>query len=672
MAAKSELKGKISLENQDFLNKLRQSAAAGVNFSNEIAKGMLKASGAIWVLNKAVGEVQGTWDQLRNKFEAASEIEQVARRTGMTAGALWNLRKAARASGVEFSSMETIINKMQKALSGVNEMGRNTTDAFLDLNLSMDDLRAMAPEKQFQAIGAAISALKNPADRASAAMDIFGKSGGEVLKIFENPNIQLDLNKPLTGVARIMQEYGNAMDQVNIQLRKLGVVKQSFFYGLAGPLSTVILPFLTLINSHDLSDIGKRFGTGIADGIRALYNAFQEGNLPELMKLSVKVAFEQGANTLYNWLPRFGKAFSDLFGSDIWSKLSNIFDGIALQFGAALMDAMANPIATLQTAIQFMAEKGGAVFSEHDFNKRADMAEKSAVDITQEQIALLKAHANIPDGGKDARGEPTYKKGRAGWDSDENFNKYMALEKRWNAAMSDADTERASAEHFRKIRTQSPEDYLADPANMVKPTFFGQSSEAMRNKGTTMVNENTKGIGALAESLGKNIGKDLSWRIPMANQTTPFGDSSGQLKARIAALQKPIPGQGTTANPDAGIPTPGTDDLFNVGKKMFRLERIHRGLDGMTNRRGNKFGIGDLTGDSTGFKNGVLGSSGLESIADRRHFSMDSLMHPTLASLHDSTKQKPQSEAQKHTSLLEGIKKSTDETAKNIMLVLAG
>src|SRR5690606_7203985 len=49
------------------------------------------------------------------------------------------------------------------------------------LGLSVSDLAGLSPDQQFAAIADKIAAIKDPAMRTAAAMDVFGKSGADLI-----------------------------------------------------------------------------------------------------------------------------------------------------------------------------------------------------------------------------------------------------------------------------------------------------------------------------------------------------------------------------------------------------------------------------------------------------------------------------------------------------------
>jgi hypothetical protein len=54
------------------------------------------------------------------------------------------------------------------------------------IGLAVADLASMSPDKQFDAVAAAIAGIQDPAQRTAAAIDIFGKQGAMLLPMLEN------------------------------------------------------------------------------------------------------------------------------------------------------------------------------------------------------------------------------------------------------------------------------------------------------------------------------------------------------------------------------------------------------------------------------------------------------------------------------------------------------
>jgi len=111
-------------------------------------------------------------------------LNDFSNRTGIGVEALQGYSLAAKLAGVDTEAFGMALQKL-----AIN-VGKATPGGALDkalrgINLSVAELRALAPEQQFSAIGSAISQLPTAADRAAAAVQIFGKQGAALAPLFK-------------------------------------------------------------------------------------------------------------------------------------------------------------------------------------------------------------------------------------------------------------------------------------------------------------------------------------------------------------------------------------------------------------------------------------------------------------------------------------------------------
>lgn len=111
------------------------------------------------------------------------QFNDLSARTGIGVEALQGYSLAAKLAGVDTEAFGAAVQKL-----GVN-IGKATPGDALDkslrnINLSVAQLRSLSPEQQFSAISEAISGLPTAADRAAAAVEIFGKQGAALAPLF--------------------------------------------------------------------------------------------------------------------------------------------------------------------------------------------------------------------------------------------------------------------------------------------------------------------------------------------------------------------------------------------------------------------------------------------------------------------------------------------------------
>lgn len=151
-------------------------------------KGKLKETdGGVSALSgafKNLGGIVATFSMaavVTQALQAASALNDTAVKTGLSIDALQRLQFAATLSGGSLEGVSGAVARMQKALVGAEEGGKEAVAALDRLGLSAQQIMALSPDKQFEAIAQKIAAIQDPAERTTAAMALFGRSGAELI-----------------------------------------------------------------------------------------------------------------------------------------------------------------------------------------------------------------------------------------------------------------------------------------------------------------------------------------------------------------------------------------------------------------------------------------------------------------------------------------------------------
>lgn len=115
--------------------------------------------------------------------DVGDSLADMATRTGVSTEALSELGHAANLSGGSIEDVEAAILAMQKTLSKADEEAAFAAPAFEQLGLSMEELAALNPEKQFLTLLDAISKVEEPTTRAGLAMQVFRGQGKALLPL---------------------------------------------------------------------------------------------------------------------------------------------------------------------------------------------------------------------------------------------------------------------------------------------------------------------------------------------------------------------------------------------------------------------------------------------------------------------------------------------------------
>jgi len=117
----------------------------------------------------------------------AGRLSDMSARTGIAVRSLARLEQAFKDSGLGAEAVGRSVARMQDSLSAAARGEPQASRAFAGLRLNAVSLLKLQPDEQFAAVGKAIASIQDPALRTAAAMDVFGRSGSELLALFRGP-----------------------------------------------------------------------------------------------------------------------------------------------------------------------------------------------------------------------------------------------------------------------------------------------------------------------------------------------------------------------------------------------------------------------------------------------------------------------------------------------------
>ena len=197
-------------------------------------------------------------------------LNDLSARTGINVEALQGYSLAAKLAGVDTEQFGTAVQRLAVNI-GKATPGDALDKALKGINLSVAELRALAPEDQFSAIGNAISQLPTAAARAGAAVEIFGKQGAALAPLFREGAASLEELKARADRLGIIvsetqvnnvADMNDAFDLVAATIN--GIVGQ-VIGNLAPAVTDVTNQFLRFV--EEWSGAQGTGGTGIANAI---------------------------------------------------------------------------------------------------------------------------------------------------------------------------------------------------------------------------------------------------------------------------------------------------------------------------------------------------------------------------------------------------------------------
>lgn len=113
-------------------------------------------------------------------------IQKMSLRTGVSAESLSELGFAAEQSGADLATLEGGLRRMQRVIGDAADGSQTAVDALAALGLSAGGLAGLSPEEQFKLIADRIAGIEDPTLKAAAAMEIFGRSGTQLLPLMQD------------------------------------------------------------------------------------------------------------------------------------------------------------------------------------------------------------------------------------------------------------------------------------------------------------------------------------------------------------------------------------------------------------------------------------------------------------------------------------------------------
>lgn len=125
-----------------------------------------------------------------NAVKVIGQNNDLAKSLGLTYSELVKLNLVASESGTSIQAVGSSLGLMQRRLIEASGGSDSAASAFQVLGLKVNDLLQLSPEKQFEAIAQKIGQIQDPALRTATAMDIFGRSGRDLVQMLQNYGVQ--------------------------------------------------------------------------------------------------------------------------------------------------------------------------------------------------------------------------------------------------------------------------------------------------------------------------------------------------------------------------------------------------------------------------------------------------------------------------------------------------
>jgi hypothetical protein len=287
-----------------------------------VKAGMALAEGAI---NAVRAVAAGFGDAI----DLGGRLTDLSSRTGESAGSLLVLERAFTNTGVSAEAVGTSMNKMQKFMTDAAQGGAAQAESMQRLGLTMGDLAGKTPTEQMAVFAQKISGIKDPAQRAEAAMSLFGKSGGELLPILNNFSGEIEGAKDqLGGLPGVMDRSAAAFDSLGDSMAAINSKAMEFAAGFLEEALPALTTFTNALSGIDAAGWGQAAMDVIMDIADTLVGAFKD---PLGAIQAWGIAYEAGYKNLANGLLNAGVTFIDFIANSLQTQLPSAIDSFITQ-----------------------------------------------------------------------------------------------------------------------------------------------------------------------------------------------------------------------------------------------------------------------------------------------------------------------------------------------------
>lgn len=312
------------------------------NSTLQIRVGVAGVAAAIADINKLASGVKGMFafataelnpaallDPIKELVGMGGEFVKLKNQTGATISSLVGIDEAMKRVGGSAADSATLIAKMQRTLSDAVQGNVIAKQGFAAIGLDPQELTKVSADKQLLEIGEAILKLGNDAQAAQVSMQLFGKSGAEMLSVFRNNEAMALLRESGGKFGEVFGRNAEALEQIESSMIRLKEIPRDIAAGFVDmlPVDQISSEIKQIFDSIDFVGFGQKVGAWVA----LVIDYWKQGRVDEIIDLTIEAGFEQGKRGVSILWDAIKATFS-----------SDTFKLIATQFSISMTDAIAD------------------------------------------------------------------------------------------------------------------------------------------------------------------------------------------------------------------------------------------------------------------------------------------------------------------------------------------
>lgn len=200
--------------------------------------------------------------QVDKTIESMAALKDLGEKTGASIQALSAMSATAKQAGLGLDVVETGLVRMSKAMSGADDEAKGAGHALDVLGLSARELRTHDTADALKLVSDKLAEYKDGAGKTALAMDLFGKSGAQLLPFLKELADREDL------VGKVTADNAYLADHYEKALQRLTAGSSSFYRTLAVEVLPTLSSFVDRMND----------GIKVAGGFWSALNTFGYGS----------------------------------------------------------------------------------------------------------------------------------------------------------------------------------------------------------------------------------------------------------------------------------------------------------------------------------------------------------------------------------------------------------
>ena len=288
------------------------------------------------------------------------KLNDLSSRTGETAGNLAILQRAFDNAGSSADAVGPVLNKLQRAIIEGGEQGSKFANVFKDLGISMESFKGKTPTEQLKMVAEALSKIEDPSKRSQLAMELLGKSGGELLPVLRAMGVELDTaRKQLGSYPEAIDLAAKALDDIGDNFSAISKKGMEFATGLMVDLAPALAEITEKIAQIDAAGFGMMISEYVMKLMQGVDGALRFTDAVDNIKLAIEAMTkgEMGKGLELMWVTMKITALNAIneIISNFVAGLQTVGDFIAKMFssGGALVTLIQT---TFSIAANFLKE----------------------------------------------------------------------------------------------------------------------------------------------------------------------------------------------------------------------------------------------------------------------------------------------------------------------------